>query len=149
MQANGSSRVDGQYRKLTKFILVDEADNFLSQDFESLRKILKEGREFGVGTILSTQFLDHFCTGEDDYAKYFLTWVVHNVGELKPSAIGSVFKVKDNKTREHYADVIASLKMYNSLVKIGNNPVVHVKELPFWKYDKDRKAEKSSHTDEE
>ncbi|MCF0259895.1 MAG: hypothetical protein HUJ54_08545, partial [Erysipelotrichaceae bacterium] len=86
---------------------------------------------------------------EDDYAKYFLTWIVHNVGELKPSTIGSVFKVKDSKTREHYADVIASLKMYNSLVKIGNNPVVHVKELPFWKYDEDRKSEKSSHTDEE
>ena len=35
---------------------------FLSKDFETLKKILKEGREFGVGTILSTQLLSHFST---------------------------------------------------------------------------------------
>lgn len=79
MQAAGSSRMQGNYRQLTKMILVDEADNFMSEEFPSLKKILKEGREFGVGTILSTQFLKHFGSGDDDYAKYILTWVVHNV----------------------------------------------------------------------
>ena len=79
MQAAGSSKMNQQYRELTKLILVDEADNFMSEGFPSLKKILKEGREFGVGTILSTQFLKHFGSGEDDYSKYILTWVVHNV----------------------------------------------------------------------
>lgn len=83
MQAAGSSKMDGNYRQLTKMILVDEADNFMSEGFAALKKILKEGREFGVGTILSTQFLKHFGSGEDDYAKYILTWVVHNVSDLK------------------------------------------------------------------
>ena len=55
MQASGSSKMDGKYRQLTKMILVDEADNFMSQGYPSLKKILKEGREFGVGTILSTR----------------------------------------------------------------------------------------------
>ena len=55
MQAYGHSGVKGNLRQLNKMILVDEADNFLSKDFETLKKILKEGREFGVGTILSTQ----------------------------------------------------------------------------------------------
>ena len=54
MQINGHSIIDGNFRQLSKLILVDEADNFLSKDFESVRKILKEGREFGVGTILLT-----------------------------------------------------------------------------------------------
>lgn len=70
MQAAGSSQMDHQYRELTKLILVDEADNFMSEGFPALKKILKEGREFGVGTILSTQFLKHFGSGEDDYIYY-------------------------------------------------------------------------------
>ena len=57
MQAAGSSKLNNKYRQITKLILVDEADNFMSEGFPALKKILKEGREFGVGTILSTQFL--------------------------------------------------------------------------------------------
>ena len=94
MQALGSSKMEGNYRQLTKMILVDEADNFMSRDFPSLKKILKEGREFGVGTILSTQSLKHFGSGDDDYAKYILTWVVHNVSDLKNSDIDFVFKTE-------------------------------------------------------
>lgn len=69
-------------RQLNKIILVDEADNFLSKDFTALKKILKEGREFGVGTILSTQLLTHFSTDKNDYANYILNWVVHRVDDL-------------------------------------------------------------------
>lgn len=64
MQKRGKPVVRGDYRQLTKMILVDEADNFMRQDFSSLRKILKEGREYGVGAILSTQEITHFKTGE-------------------------------------------------------------------------------------
>ncbi|ECK7328988.1 DUF87 domain-containing protein, partial [Salmonella enterica subsp. enterica] len=60
MQKRGKPVVRGDYRQLTKMILVDEADNFMRQDFSSLRKILKEGREYGVGAILSTQEITHF-----------------------------------------------------------------------------------------
>ena len=63
MQVHGHSTIDGNKRRIRKMILVDEADNFLSKNFNSIKKILKEGREFGVGTVLSTQFLNHFSTG--------------------------------------------------------------------------------------
>ena len=39
MQAAGSSKMDGNYRQLTKLILVDEADNFMSEGFAALKKI--------------------------------------------------------------------------------------------------------------
>ena len=42
MQAVGSSKMEGNYRQLTKLILVDEADNFMSEGFPALKKILKE-----------------------------------------------------------------------------------------------------------
>ena len=133
MHAAGASKFEGQYRQLTKFILVDEADNFMSQGFESLKKILKEGREFGVGTILSTQFLKHFGTDEDDYSKYILSWVVHNVADLKPGDVDFVFKTeaKSQQSLRLFND-IKSLKKHHSIVKIGNNNPVYIKDKAFW-----------------
>ena len=83
--------IDGKLRQLRKFILVDEADNFLKLGFSSIRKILKEGREFGVGTILSTQFLKHFDTQQDDFSKYILSWIVHKVDDLSPKDVKNLF----------------------------------------------------------
>ncbi|PMO31176.1 hypothetical protein BCT07_17555 [Vibrio breoganii] len=59
--------MQGDFRQITKMILVDEADNLISQNFPSLRKILKEGPDYGAGVILSTQDITHFQTGENDY----------------------------------------------------------------------------------
>lgn len=133
MQAAGSSKMDQQYRELTKLILVDEADNFMSEGFPSLKKILKEGREFGVGTILSTQFLKHFGSGEDDYSKYILTWVVHNVADLKPSDVEFVFKTesKSPETQKLFHD-IKGLQKHHSIIKIGNSLPRYVKDKAFW-----------------
>jgi len=133
MQASGSSKLDDHYRQLTKFVLVDEADNFMSEGFPALKKILKEGREFGVGTILSTQFLKHFGNGDDDYSKYILTWVVHNVADLKGSDVDFVFKTESKSDESHtlYRDIKA-LKKHNSIVKIGNAKPKYIKDKAFW-----------------
>ena len=137
--------MDQQYRQLTKLILVDEADNFMSEGFPSLKKILKEGREFGVGTILSTQFLKHFGSTDDDYAKYILTWVVHNVSDLKQSDVDFVFKV-ESKSAESinlYNDIKA-LKKHHSIVKIGTAWPTYIKDRAFWELFRDMKAEHNS-----
>lgn len=138
MQAAGSSKMDGNYRQLTKMILVDEADNFMSEGFPSLKKILKEGREFGVGTILSTQFLKHFGNGEDDYSKYILTWVVHNVSDLKNSDVDFVFKT-EAKSQENQIlfNSIKALEKHHSIVKIGNGKPLYVKDKAFWELYKE------------
>ena len=135
MQAAGSSKLDGLYRQLTKMILVDEADNFMSEGFPSLKKILKEGREFGVGVILSTQFLKHFSSGDDDYAKYILTWIVHNVPDLKMSDVEFVFQrdAKDPKT-QRLLNGIKALNQHCSIVKIGNSEPQYMRDKAFWEF---------------
>lgn len=133
MQAAGSSKLDQQYRQLTKLILVDEADNFMSEGFPALKKILKEGREFGVGTILSTQFLKHFGNGEDDYSKYILTWVVHNVADLKSIDVEFVFKAEAKSTEclTVYNDIKA-LEKHHSIVKISSSKPRYIRDKAFW-----------------
>ena len=134
MMSLGSSRTDGRYRELRQLILVDEADNFMQEDFPALRKILKEGREFGVGTILSTQSLSHFIGGADDYSRYLLTWVVHAVSDLKQKDVEYVFKLspRSGETAAICA-AVKGLEKHNSVIKISNSAPEAIRDLPFWK----------------
>lgn len=138
MQAFGSSSIKGDLRQLTKFVLVDEADNFMSRGFPSLKKILKEGREFGVGTILSTQYLTHFGNGEDDYSKYILTWVVHKVPDLTLSDVDFVFNTQPKSELEQKLfNDIKVLDKHHSIVNIGDGQPLYLEDLPFWKIRND------------
>lgn len=133
MQAHGHSKVDGSLRQLNKMILVDEADNFLSKDFETLKKILKEGREFGVGTILSTQLLSHFSTGENKYSDYILTWIVHNVAEISAKDAKYIFNAQAKSDQETICNKIKGLNKHYSLVKMGDSDrPIFMKDKAFW-----------------
>ncbi|EES5072297.1 DNA phosphorothioation-dependent restriction protein DptH [Escherichia coli] len=132
MQKRGKPTVRGDYRQLTKMILVDEADNFMRQDFASLRKILKEGREYGVGAILSTQEITHFKTGENNYASYILTWVIHRVSEIRNSDIKAVFNIDDKSEQESLMGQIRQLEKHFSLYIDGNKKVRKMCDKAFW-----------------
>lgn len=133
MQAKGHSTINGNYRQLTRFILVDEADNFLSKNFNSVRKILKEGREFGVGTILSTQFLKHFSTGDNKYSEYVLTWIIHKVNEISNKEVGGIFSESDKGAQERLVDSIKNLEKHYSIINLGgDNHPKHIRDKAFW-----------------
>jgi DNA phosphorothioation-dependent restriction protein DptH len=132
MQKRGKPVVRGDYRQLTKMILVDEADNFMRQDFSSLRKILKEGREYGVGAILSTQEITHFKTGENNYASYILTWVIHRVSEIRNADIKAVFNVDDKGEQESLMGQIRQLEKHFSLYVDGGKKVRKIRDKAFW-----------------
>ncbi|MGB3106163.1 hypothetical protein [Sphingobacterium siyangense] len=112
--------------------MVDEADNFLSKNFESLRKILKEGREYGVGTILSTQFLNHFSTDDNEYSNYILTWIIHRVNEIKEKEIGSLFDLPNKKDRDDLIGEIKGLEKHYSIVNLAGSAPIKIKDLAFW-----------------
>ncbi|CAE6812963.1 hypothetical protein R69927_00279 [Paraburkholderia domus] len=132
MQKAGKPQVSGDFRQITKMILVDEADNFMSQDFPSLRKILKEGREYGVGIILSTQDITHFKTGENNYANYILTWVIHRVSEIKNSDIKAIFNKDDKSEQDQLMEAIRKLEKHYSLYVDGDKRVKKMRDLAFW-----------------
>ncbi|AWH88211.1 DNA phosphorothioation-dependent restriction protein DptH [Limnobaculum parvum] len=132
MQKRGKPIIQGDYRQMTKMILVDEADNFMRQDFPSLRKILKEGREYGVGVILSTQEITHFKTGDNNYASYILTWVIHRVSEIKNTDIKAVFNVDDKNEQESLMGQVRQLDKHFSLYIDGDKKVKKMRDKAFW-----------------
>lgn len=135
MQKRGKPTVRGDQRQITKMILVDEADNFMSQDFSTLRKILKEGREYGVGTILSTQDISHFKTGDNNYASYILTWIVHRVSEIKNADIKAIFNKDDKGEQEQLMESIRKLEKHFSLYIDGDKRFQKIRDKAFWELD--------------
>jgi DNA phosphorothioation-dependent restriction protein DptH len=81
---------DPQLRVVDSFLLVDEADNIMRYEFDVLRKILLQGREFGVGVILASQYLRHFKAGSTDYREPLLTWFIHKVPNVTPQELGAL-----------------------------------------------------------
>lgn len=132
MQKKGKPEVQGDFRQITKMILVDEADNFMSQNFPSLRKILKEGREYGVGMILSTQDITHFQTGDNDYSSYILTWVIHRVAKLRPQELKAMFGVNEKAEQERLMETINKLEKHYSLYIDGAKKIVPMRDKAFW-----------------
>jgi len=132
MQKQGKPQVRGDFRQVTKLILVDEADNFMSQDFPSLRKVLKEGREYGVGVILSTQDITHFKTKENDYSAYILSWLIHRVSQIKNQDIKSLFNKDDKSEQEYLMKTIRDLDKHYSLYVDGDKKISKIKDKAFW-----------------
>jgi len=70
---------DANLRALNSYLLVDEATNIMKYKFDVLSQILLQGREFGVGVMLSSQFLTHFEVSGVDYAEPLRSWFIHKV----------------------------------------------------------------------
>jgi len=132
MQKRGKPEVNGNFRQITKMILVDEADNFMSQNFSSLRKILKEGREYGVGVVLSTQDITHFKTGENNYAAYVLTWVIHRVAQIRNADIKAIFNIDDKSEQDNLMETIRKLDKHYSLYIDGEKKLTKMRDKAFW-----------------
>ncbi|WP_413674413.1 DNA phosphorothioation-dependent restriction protein DptH [Massilia cellulosiltytica] len=132
MQKRGKPQVVGDFRQITKMILVDEADNFMSQNFPALRRILKEGREYGVGVILSTQDITHFKTAENDYSSYILSWVVHRVSQIKNADVKAIFNKDDRADQENLMEVIRKLDKHYSLYIDGEKRIQKMRDSTFW-----------------
>lgn len=137
MQNAGKPKIEGDFRQITKMVLVDEADNFMSQDFPALRKILKEGREYGVGTILSTQDITHFKTKENEYANYMETWVVHRVAKIEGQHTKLIFNLSEKNDQKSLAAQIGKLEKHQSIFAGGDKKLQKMQDKAFWQLMKE------------
>lgn len=130
MKQLGESKQENGLRELRAMILVDEAREFMSKDFNSLRGIISQGRMFGVGMILATQYISDFRTQKEDYSQSILSWMIHHVNSISKSEIASIFGASDQNS-DRYMDFINKAKLFESVCKIGSR-VEGVRDLPFF-----------------
>ena len=124
-----------QRRVIDSFLLVDEADNIMKYQFDVLRKLLLEGREFGMGVILASQYLSHFKVGPSDYREPLLTWFIHKVPNVTPMELGSLGM---EGTLVSLAERVKSLKLHECLYKTHDIPGEVIKGLPFFRWMESR-----------
>jgi hypothetical protein len=120
---------DPQLRAIDSYLLVDEADNIMRYEFDVLRKLLLQGREFGTGVILASQYLRHFKVNATDYRDPLLTWFVHKVPNVSAgdlSALGLASSLGD------LAERVKTLKNHECLYKSYDVPGEVIRGLPFF-----------------
>ncbi len=120
-------------RPITNLILVDEADNLMKTEPDALKKILKEGREYGVGCILSTQGLSHFKVNDTNYADYFISWVCHKLGSPSAKALEQVFNVTDKDTIKMLIEKMNSQNKHQSIFVDAKKNIVFQESNAIWK----------------
>lgn len=123
-----------EMRVVDSMLLVDEADNIMKYEFDVLRSLLLQGREFGVGVILASQFLSHFKTGSTDYREPLLTWFLHKVPNLKPQELAAL-GLSEQSSLQQMAERIKSLRVHEFMYKTHDVLGEVIMGAPFYKRD--------------
>jgi DNA phosphorothioation-dependent restriction protein DptH len=126
---------DPQLRAIDSYLLVDEADHIMRYEFDVLRKLLLQGREFGSGVILASQYLRHFKTGATDYREPLLTWFIHKVPNVTAAELGVLGFTSDlGDLSERVKQLPNHCCLYKSFDALG----MIIKGLPFYELMNDR-----------
>ncbi len=118
-----------QVRFVDTLLLVDEADNIMKYEFDVLRKVLLQGREFGVGVLLASQYLSHFRTANENYLEPLLTWFVHKVPNVTVKDLQSVGL---SGVDQSYVDRIKNLAQHECLYKTLGVSGSFMRGTPFY-----------------
>lgn len=125
---------DRNMRVVDSMLLVDEADNIMKYEFDVLRKLLLQGREFGVGVILASQYLSHFKAGATDYREPLLTWFLHKVPNLKSQEL-SALGLSEQSSLQQMAERIKSLNVHECMYKTHDVSGEFIMGAPFYRRD--------------
>lgn len=125
---------DPQLRAIDSYLLVDEADNIMRYEFDVLRKLLLQGREFGTGVILASQFLRHFKVGATDYREPLLSWFIHKVPNITPAELGVLGFTSD---LAELSERVKTLPNHHCLYKSFDVSGEVIRGLPFYELVKE------------
>lgn len=126
---------DPQTRQLNSFILVDEASNIMSYKFDILMDLLLQGREFGFGTILASQYLSHFkpSGGGPNYAQPLLTWFIHKVPTVSAKDLD---QLGIQGVSAEAASRISNLNVHEAFYSSLGFPGRFIEGKPYYKLEK-------------
>ncbi len=123
-----------QLRFIDSFLLVDEADNIMQYEFPVLKKLLLQGREFGIGVVLASQYLSHFKTTNENYMEPLLTWFIHRVPNITNHQLDNI----GLSVQGHSGTIparISNLGLHECLCKTLGVNGEFIKGKPFYELD--------------
>ncbi|WP_321514935.1 hypothetical protein [Marinifilum fragile] len=124
------SKGDYQLRNIDSYLLIDEANLIMEYELSVLEDILLKGREFGIGIILSSQYLSHFKKSGTNYAEPLLTWFVHKVPNVTARELQTLGLQNVN---DGLVNKIKTLNCHYCLYKSLKSEGVIIEGTPFYK----------------
>lgn len=121
-----------QTRFIDSYLLVDEAHNIMPYEFEVLTKLLVQGRAFGVGVILASQFFSHFKAKQTNYLEPIGSWFIHKVSGVTAR---DLHKIGLPNASDSTVYRISGLEKFKSLCKTLHWEGEFIEEVPFYKLD--------------
>lgn len=123
----GSAPAEG----LEKLVLVDEADDILSRGCPVLKRIIQEGKDQGVGVMLSARHPDFLRTMGFDCRDHIRLWLVHYLEELRRADLEYILRAEpfDNRVEQLYQH-IRRMEQHESALLSQGEPVP-MENLPF------------------
>ena len=96
-----TAKLGKEVRHIDSILVVDEADNIMSEGFDVLKKLMAEVREYGCGVWLATQDISHFQQKGIDYKINMSTWLIHQVNDVskKDLAVTGISEPNDDQVR--------------------------------------------------
>ena len=117
---------------LRKLVLVDEADDILTRGCPVLKRMIQEGKERGVGVMLSARYPDFLQTMGFDCREYVRLWLVHHVEELRKSELEYILREEPYDAGvEQLYQTIRRLERNESMLQLGDEDPVIMDNLPF------------------
>jgi DNA phosphorothioation-dependent restriction protein DptH len=130
-QMQGSEKTVG--RILQKMVFIDNADRLLSAGCPGLEDLLTQGREYGLGLLLSAQSLDVFQSPDFDYLKWIRVWVVHNLEDLRKADLEFLLEMDiHDSALERLYQASRHLRKLHSLIRISTEEPVLAEDLAFY-----------------
>ena len=124
-----------QLRFIDSYLLVDEADNIMKYEFDVLKQLLLQGREFGTGVILGSQYLSSFKSGATNYIEPLLTWFIHKVPQVKINELKEIGM--SHADSQSFIERIQNLNIHQCLYKTSGRSPSIIKGKPFYELYKD------------
>lgn len=118
-----------QIRRLNSYLLVDEATNIMEYEFPVLMQLMLQGREFGFGVILASQYLSHYKVGQVNYGEPLLTWFIHKVPKV---SVKELMQLGVTKATENTPERIMRQKVHEAYFCSLGYDGAYIREYPFY-----------------
>lgn len=125
-----------QLRRLNSYLLIDEAWNIMTYGFQALQEILVQGREFGIGVILSAQYLSQFRAKAYNYAEPLRTWFIHRVPQLSTSELRNLGLANAS---DQLVSRIQAQQKHQCFFRSQNVEASFIRGLPFYELRTERR----------
>ncbi|HZP84896.1 MAG TPA: DUF87 domain-containing protein [Chthonomonadaceae bacterium] len=89
----GNAHTDGDLREVRCLIAIDEAHHYLKANNPVLSNLIREGRSFGFGVILSSQSITDYEKQETDYSEFINNAFLFRIGKASASQLQRLIRI--------------------------------------------------------